>query len=417
MNIYYIINILYMSKVSNTKDTDTNKNDLYSNVNNLYKKAGYLNIYGIDLIITVVITIIFIVIIIYFSIVNNLGPIKANWDSNKCKPSVIPFAGIINKPDDDSVLEFTQKNFINCSQTMLRDIVDNAFKPIYLAYEGINNLFKVLADSLKKIYEQITNIQLTSSGITELLNRYLGGLMVPIREIIISFKDLLNKIQGSVVVILYSLFGPYYILLGILDYFIKYLLKVIAIAAGVLAALLILTFIPFVGAAFIIPAKIAGGILAGFIVLITVVTILIHQIRQTAMCFDPDTKIQLDTGELIAMKDVKLGAKLKNGSTVQSVMRINNLDENNNIINKMYKLEKGEKNEPIYVTGSHLIYDSTIKDFVKVSNYRGTNPAIETNKECPELACLITSDHTIPIGDEIFHDWEDNNGSKSRNIN
>ena len=143
-----------MSKVSNIKDTDTDtdttKNDLYSNVNNLYKKAGYLNIYGIDLIITIVITIFFVLIIIYFSIVNNLGPIRANWDSNKCKPSVIPFAGIINKPDDDSVLEFTQKNFINCSQTMLRDIVDNAFKPIYLAYQGSNNLFKVLNDILEE---------------------------------------------------------------------------------------------------------------------------------------------------------------------------------------------------------------------------------------------------------------------------
>ena len=97
-------------------------------------------------------------------------------------------------------------------------------------------------------------------------------------------------------------------------------------------------------------------------------------------------------------------------------MKINNLDENNNIINKMYKLENGENNESIYVTGSHLIYDSTIKDFVKVSNYRGTNPAIESNKECPELSCLITSDHIIPIGDEIFHDWEDNNGSESKKI-
>ena len=410
-----------MSKVSNIKDTDTDtdttKNDLYSNVNNLYKKAGYLNIYGIDLIITIVITIFFVLIIIYFSIVNNLGPIRANWDSNKCKPSVIPFAGIINKPDDDSVLEFTQKNFINCSQTMLRDIVDNAFKPIYLAYQGINNLFKVLADSLKKIYEQISNIQLTGSGILDVLNRYLGGLMVPIRKIIISFKDLLNKIQGSVVVILYSLFGPYYILLGILDYFIDYLLELIAITTGIVAALLILTFAPFIGPFFIAGLKIAAGILAGFVTLTAAVTILIHHIRQTAMCFDPDTKIQLDTGELIAMKDVKLGAKLKNGSVVQSVMKINNLDENNNIINKMYKLENGEKNEPIYVTGSHLIYDSTIKDFVKVSNYRGTNPSIESNKECPELACLITSDHTIPIGNEIFHDWEDNNGSESKNIN
>ena len=407
-----------MSKVSNTKDTDTdtNKNDLYSNVNNLYKKAGYLNIYGIDLIITVVISIFFVLIIIYFSIVNNLGPIRANWDSNKCKPSVIPFAGIINKPDDDSVLEFTQKNFINCSQNMLRDIVDNAFKPIYLAYQGVNNLFKVLAESLKKIYEQISNIQLSSSGILDVLTRYLGGLMVPIREIFISLKDLLNKIQGSIVVILYSLFGPYYILLGILDYFINYLLKVIGIATGVVAALLILTFIPFFGAAFVIPTQIAAGILAGFVALISIVTILIHHIRKEAMCFDPDTKIQLDSGELIDMKDIKLGAKLKNGSVVQSVMKINNLDENNNIINKMYKLENGENNESIYVTGSHLIYDSTIKDFVKVSNYRGTNPAIESNKECPELSCLITSDHIIPIGDEIFHDWEDNNGSESKKI-
>tara|TARA_R110001592_G_scaffold4577_5_gene25762 strand:- start:1004 stop:2230 length:1227 start_codon:yes stop_codon:yes gene_type:complete len=408
-----------MSKVSNTKetDTDTNKKNLYSNVNNLYKKAGYLNIYGIDLIITVVISIFFVLIIIYFSIVNNLGPIKANWDSNKCKPSVIPFAGIINKPDDDSVFEFSQKNFINCSQTMLRDVVDNAFKPIYLAYQGVNNTFKVLAVSLKKIYQQITNIQLTGSGILDVLNRYLGGLMVPIREIIISFKDLLNKIQASVVVILYSLFGPYYILLGILEFFINYLLEIIGIAIGIVVLFVILVAIWPFGLGFVIPLKISVAIASGLIGLLAVLTILIHHIRETSMCFDPDTKIQLDTGELIAIKDVKLGSILKNGSIVQSVMRINNLDENNNIINKMYKLEKGEKNEPIYVTGSHLIYDSNIKDFVEVGNYRGTNPAIESNKECPELACLITSDHTIPIGDEIFHDWEDNNGSDSKNIN
>ena len=29
---------------------------------------------------------------------------------------------------------------------------------------------------------------------------------------------------------------------------------------------------------------------------------------------------------------------------------------------------------------------------------------------------LITSDHSIPIGEWIFHDWEDNNGSPSKNL-
>jgi len=34
----------------------------------------------------------------------------------------------------------------------------------------------------------------------------------------------------------------------------------------------------------------------------------------------------------------------------------------------------------------------------------------------PELVCLITSNHTIPIGTNIFHDWEDNQGSPSKSI-
>jgi hypothetical protein len=124
----------------------------------------------------------------------------------------------------------------------------------------------------------------------------------------------------------------------------------------------------------------------------------------------------LKNGNIVQMKNIELGSTLKNGSVVESVMRISNLDNNNNIIQIMYKIEKGENNEPIYVTGSHLVYDSTIGNFVKVQNYRGVNPALQTEKECPELACLITSDHTIPIGSEIFHDWEDNNGSTSKTI-
>ena len=38
-----------------------------------------------------------------------------------------------------------------------------------------------------------------------------------------------------------------------------------------------------------------------------------------------------------------------------------------------------------------------MNSFVKVENYRGLNPALQTEKECSELACLITNDHTIPI--------------------
>ena len=293
-----------MSKVSNEKDTDTN-NDVFSKVNNLYKKAGYLNIYGIDLIISIVITVLCLLIIIYFSIINNLDPLRANWDSNKCKPSIIPFAGIINKPEDETVLEFTEKNFINCSQTMLRNIVDNSFKPIYLAFQVVNNLFKSMANNLRQIYEQISNIQFSSSGILSVLRRYLGNLMVPLQQIMIAFKDLFNKIKAQVVLILYSLMGPYYAFVGVLDLIIKFLLNKIVIASSVLAALLLLLAIPFIGWGFAAAVGVAAAVVATLTALLGVLTYFIYEIKNVALCFDPDTKIKLANNEIVAMKDVK----------------------------------------------------------------------------------------------------------------
>jgi hypothetical protein len=44
-------------------------------------------------------------------------------------------------------------------------------------------------------------------------------------------------------------------------------------------------------------------------------------------------------------------------------------------------------------------------------------PAAEISEvKCDVLYCLITSDHTIQIGEWIFHDWEDSNGSEPKNI-
>ena len=40
----------------------------------------------------------------------------------------------------------------------------------------------------------------------------------------------------------------------------------------------------------------------------------------------------------------------------------------------------------------------------------------EVDVKCDELSCLITSNHTIPIGQWIFHDWEDNNGSPAKSL-
>jgi len=89
-------------------------------------------------------------------------------------------------------------------------------------------------------------------------------------------------------------------------------------------------------------------------------------------------------------------------------MKINNLDENN-YIEKLYEINHGENKETILVTGSHLIYDPILQKFVHIKDYKSDKYKISlSDKNTEVLTCLITSDHIIPIGQHIFHDWEDN---------
>ena len=113
-------------------------------------------------------------------------------------------------------------------------------------------------------------------------------------------------------------------------------------------------------------------------------------------CFDPETLIKLQDGNEVAMKDLKLGDVLINGSIVNGVMNI--LNETN----PYYKIHSSELDRDIYVTGSHYIKDGNVYKAVK--NFSG---AEVTTKIDREVSCLITSDHKIPVGEFVFWDWED----------
>ena len=90
-------------------------NNIFEVINKLYNKAGFLEKYGGSLWATFIISLIFFLAISYYYVYNNLDPIKADWINQRCKPNVMPFAGIINPPDPNkmSAFEFTQNNFSN----------------------------------------------------------------------------------------------------------------------------------------------------------------------------------------------------------------------------------------------------------------------------------------------------------------
>lgn len=124
-------------------------------------------------------------------------------------------------------------------------------------------------------------------------------------------------------------------------------------------------------------------------------------VRVLGKCFSPNTHIKLLDGTIKTMQDVDLGDILQDGSIVQSVMKIDNKNEPV----PLYVIKNsGVNGEDIFVTGSHLIFDEKSKKFIKVENYSKASP---TDFQIDWFSCLITSNHKIHIGDEIFWDWED----------
>ena len=79
----------------------------------------------------------------------NIQPIKDDWVNQRCNPKVIPFAGLINKPDDGtSVSDFTSENFNYCIQNILTDVTGYAVQPITGMTDALTSLYSDLADSV-----------------------------------------------------------------------------------------------------------------------------------------------------------------------------------------------------------------------------------------------------------------------------
>ena len=115
------------------------------------------------------------------------------------------------------------------------------------------------------------------------------------------------------------------------------------------------------------------------------------------VCFSPNTPVQLQSGELVVMKDLKLGDVLVGNVIVDATLRIKNDGD------PYYKIYSKELEDYIYVTGSH--YMQYGDKYIRVNSYPG---AIPTEECAPVLSCLVTSNHHIPVGEYIFWDWEDN---------
>ena len=155
--------------------------NIFKVINKLYNKVGFLEKYGGSLWTTVIIIILFFILISYYHIYNNLQPIKADWINQRCKPSVMPFAGLINPPDPKkmSAFDFTAQNFTSCIQTILGDIVGVFLAPLYYLVNSFNKILDGLNEDIQAFRKVMSSIRTAATSVSQEIMGKVLNILIP----------------------------------------------------------------------------------------------------------------------------------------------------------------------------------------------------------------------------------------------
>ena len=240
-----------------------------------------------------------------------------------------------------------EENFTYCIQSMQSGFMGHLLEPLTFITNSIGSMMGGFMNDIQSIRGMFNKIRTQFSNIIQSIFGVFLNLIIEFQKITISIKDLIGKTIGIMVSLMYVMDGS-----------IKTMNSTWNGPPG-------------------------------------------QMVKALGKCFYPNTKVKLQDGTVKQMKDINLGDILENGSIVEAVMMIDNKREPVSL----YRIpNEGVGGTDIFVTGKHLVFDKKTQRLIKVENYSN---AINSKIEIDWFSCLITSDHKIQIGNELFWDWED----------
>jgi hypothetical protein len=380
-------------------------NDKYGaadEVNKMYKDLSYFDQYGGSVFLFILLILIMFVVISYSIVMKNIQPIKDNWAKERCKATVIPFAGLINAPEGTSATDFTQQNFTYCMQDILKSITGFATQPLtYITY-SINLVFKEITQAFDAIRSLLSNIRSNLASITQEIMGRILNVTVPIRKMLIAFNDMGQKVIGILTSGLYTSLGTYYALKAFLGALVQIIIIILVASIAVIIGLWL---------SFMWPAAIAGTILFVTIAIIcAIVLVFLKNVlhvdggfklpgapKKPKICFDKNTTLKMVDGTTKKISDINVGDKLwdYSGTGKDSFVTAKlKLDSKNST---MYHLGN------VVVSGSHRVKHNGKWIFV------GDHPEriLVENYSEPVIYCLNTTTKEIVVGDYVFTDWDE----------
>lgn len=260
--------------------------------------------------------------------------IRENWPKYRCNPSYWIFS--------DNISE----DFNYCVQNTQMNMMGYYLQPINYMISALTNIGGGLNESINDTRIMMSSTRNFISQIVENIFGVFLNLVIEFQKMIISIKDMVGKMVGIVVSIMF-----------ILDGSIKTMNSAWAGPPG-------------------------------------------QMVRTIGSCFHPNTKLTSSSGEQYLMETIPLGTELKDGSKVFATLKIDNSKKE-----PLYQINGKNNQSPIYVTGEHFVFDKTINQWVQVKHYK--NAKLMPKLILDYFCCLITTSRHIPIDDELFWDWED----------
>jgi len=369
-----------------------NHQKTFKNIDKIYDKLTYFDSYGTSNILFIVLTIIIFLGISYCAVMINSQFYQDNWPAERCKPYVIPFAGLINAPSGTSAYDYTHQNFQYCMQNIIQSVTADATQPLTFATNILNSLANIIEESINAVRNMFNKIRTQIQSVTQEIMGRLGNMMVPLQQIIISMRDMMGKIQGIMTASLYTLFGTYYTLQSLFGAIAQF---VVAILIGLAAIILVLWMAPFTWA---LAASLTSVFIAIAIPMTMILVFMMEYLHvspsiqiPTIQCFDENTLLKMVNGDLKKISNIQVGDKLYGGDEVTTIFKV---DASRS---QMYNLCD------IIVSGTHMVQWNC--KWCRVSDHPLSRKIAFYDK--PYLYCLNTITKRITVDDFIFSDWDE----------
>ena len=408
--------------------TNLNSNTNVKSISKLYNNLTFFDQYGSSFYFMILLIVCLLMILAYCYILANMQTIKNDWINQRCKPYILPFAGMINTPKDKTMTEFTSENFTYCSQTILQTISSDMLKPLTFITNFLGETVVAVSDALNMARAMMSKMRsFFQSMIQELMGR-LMNVMVALQQIIIGVRDFLAKVQGTLAATLFTSLGTYYTLKALLGSIAEMILRILIALAAIISLLWIFP-ITWGAAAANTAIFVALSIPLALILSFFMEVLQIHPslampgVPTSMKCFDKDTKF------LVFPKD-KTNSCFPRNKTAETVLAGDWLGQENNLVTAKY-IFSAEGVDMYYlkgtiVSGLHHVKYKCLKEslFYNKKKWIHVNAhpdAVLLTHYPPQrkIYCFSTSSKSIFCNDHFlfspnteFADWNDDHLQK-----